>query len=262
MLHPKPVKAEYGQTIQLNATARCSGTGEFAWQKDGQPLDAAPPGIEILNDYSPLEGFYSILTLRALRTADEGLYSVVVANPYGTMESASARLTVVPPTLFRFATGQIEEDGYFRLVALGPIGHEVVIQETSNFVRWQDMMTVTLNKPVPVGDQPEDQADLGTVELRLPVLPVGDNLEQKKVEIAVRLSKLAIAKRISEEQGIEVDPDSLEVELIFILSRDDSRAQQLRQGYPVDPNHPSVLRRLEKGSFYRFRLVESDAPAP
>ncbi|MEC8973165.1 MAG: hypothetical protein VX509_04540, partial [Verrucomicrobiota bacterium] len=64
------------------------------------------------------------------------------------------------------------------------------------------------------------------------------------------------------EQGIEVDPDSLEVELIFILSRDDSRAQQLRQGYSVDPNHPSVLRRLEKGSFYRFRLVESDAPAP
>jgi len=262
VLHPKPVKAEYGQTIQLKATARGSGTVEFAWQKDGQPLAAAPPGIEILTDYSPLEGFYSILTLSDLLTADEGLYSVVAANPYGTMESASARLTVVPSTLFRFATGQIEEDGYFRLVAVGPIGHEVVIQETSNFVRWQDMMTVTLNKPVPVGDQPEDQADLGTVELRLPVLPVGDNLEQKKVEIAVRLSKLAIAKRISEEQGIEVDPDSLEVELIFILSRDDSRAQQLRQGYPVDPNHPSVLRRLEKGSFYRFRLVESDAPAP
>ena len=64
------------------------------------------------------------------------------------------------------------------------------------------------------------------------------------------------------QQGIEVDPDSLEVELIFILSRDDSRAQQLRQGYPIDPNHSSVLRRLEKGSFYRFRLVEGSAAAP
>ena len=46
-----------------------------------------------------------------------------------------------------------------------------------------------------------------------------EDLEQKKVEIAVQLSKLAIAKRISDEQGIQVDPDSLEVELIFILCR-------------------------------------------
>ena len=85
---------------------------------------------------------------------------------------------------------------------------------------------------------------------------------RKKIEIAVQLSKLAIAKRISVEQGIEVDPDSLEVELIFILSRDDTRDQQLKQGYPIDPNHPSVLRRLEKGSFFRFKLVEGAAPAP
>ncbi len=262
VLNPKPVKAEYGQTIQLKATARGSGTVEFVWQKDGQPLDAAPPGIEILTDYSPLEGYYSILTLRALRTADEGLYSVVASNPYGTMESAMARVTVGPSRLFRYSSSRIEEDGYFRIEAVGPIGHEIVVQESSDFVRWRDMMTLQLNKPVPAADQPDDQSELGTVELRLPVLPVGDNLEQKKVEIAVRLSKLAIANRISVEQGIEVDPDSLEVELIFILSRDDTREQQIQQGYPVAPDHPSVLRRLEKGNFYRFKLVEASAPAP
>jgi len=262
VLHPKPVKAEYGQTVHLKATARGSGTVEFVWHKDGQPLAAAPPDIEILNDYSPLEGFYSILTLRSLLTEDEGLYSVVASNPYGTMESGSARLTVGSSGQFRFSSTRTEDDGYFRLVAVGPIGHEIVVQESSNFVRWRDMMTLTLNKQVPAGEQPEGQVELGTVELRLPVLPVGEDLEQKKVEIAVQLSKLAIAKRISDEQGIEVDPDSLEVELIFILSRDDSREQQGRQGYPIDPNHPSVLRRLEKGSFYRFRLVEGAAAAP
>jgi len=117
-------------------------------------------------------------------------------------------------------------------------------------------------EPMPPADDSNGQPDLGSAELRLPVLPVGDDLEQKKIEIAVQLSKLAIAKRISVEQGIEVDPDSLEVELIFILSRDDTRDQQLKQGYPIDPNHPSVLRRLEKGSFFRFKLVEGAAPAP
>ena len=117
-------------------------------------------------------------------------------------------------------------------------------------------------EPVPPADDSNGQPDLGSAELRLPVLPVGDDLEQKKIEIAVQLSKLAIAKRLSVEQGIEVDPDSLEVELIFILSRDDTRDQQLKQGYPIDPNHPSVLRRLEKGSFFRFKLVEGAAPAP
>ncbi|MEE2948271.1 MAG: PQQ-binding-like beta-propeller repeat protein [Verrucomicrobiota bacterium] len=262
VLHPKPVKAEYGQTIQLKATARGSGTVEFVWHKDGQPLQSTAGGGEVLNDYSPLEGYYSILTLKSLQTTDEGLYSVVASNPYGTMESGPARLTVGSSGHFRFSSSRTEDDGYFRLVAVGPIGHEIVVQESSNFVRWRDMMTLTLNKPVVTGDQPEGQADLGTVELRLPVLPVGEDLEQKKVEIAVQLSKQAIAKRISAEQGIEVDPDSLEVELIFILSRDDSRAQQLRQGYPIDPNHSSVLRRLEKGSFYRFRLVEGSAAAP
>ena len=117
-------------------------------------------------------------------------------------------------------------------------------------------------EPVPPADDSNGQPDLGSAELRLPVLPVGDDLEQKKNRDRRQLSKLAIAKRISVEQGIEVDPDSLEVELIFILSRDDTRDQQLKQGYPIAPNHPSVLRRLEKGSFFRFKLVEGAAPAP
>ena len=125
------------------------------------------------------------------------------------------------------------------------------------------MMTLPLNISLATEVQPKDGPELGTAELRLPVLPVGEDLEQKKAEIAVRLSKLAIAKRISDEQGIEIDPDSLEVELIFILSRDDTREQQDQQGYPIDPNHPSVLRRIEKGSFLRFKLIEKDdVPAP
>jgi hypothetical protein len=30
----------------------------------------------------------------------------------------------------------------------------------------------------------------------------------------------------------------------------------------LDPNHPEVLKRLEKGSFFRFKLVEASASAP
>ena len=263
VLNPKPVKAEYGQTVELKATARGSGTVGFEWQKDGQPLVAAPPKIEVLTDYKPDEGFYSILTLRSLRTSDQGLYSVVASNSYGIMESSAARLTLGLSPRFLFSNSRIEEDGYLRIEAIGPIDHEIVVQETSDFVRWKDMMTLPLNISLATEAQPKDGPELGTAELRLPVLPVGEDLEQKKAEIAVRLSKLAIAKRISDEQGIEVDPDSLEVELIFILSRDDTREQQDQQGYPIDPNHPSVLRRIEKGSFLRFKLIEKDdAPAP
>ena len=262
VLNPRPLEAEYGQTIQLKVTARGSGTVTFEWLKDGESLDLAKDGIEILNDYSPLEGHYSILTLKSLQTDDEGLYSVVASNQFGKMESTVAKLTVGPSQLFKFSSTSVEDDGYLRIEVVGPVNHDVIVQVSSDFLKWKDMLTIPLNKPLPPADDSSGQPDLGSAELRLPVLPVGEDLEQKKVEIAVRLSKLAIAKWISDEPGIEVDPDSLEVELIFILSRDDTREQQLKQGYPLDPNHPEVLKRLEKGRFFRCRLVEASAPAP
>ena len=262
VLNPRPLEAEYGQTIQLKVTARGSGTVTFEWLKDDESLDLAKDGIEILNDYSPMEGHYSILTLKNLQTNDEGLYSVVASNQFGKMESTVAKLTVGPSRLFKFSSTSVEDDGYLRIEVVGPVNHDVIVQVSSDFLKWKDMLTIPLNKPLPPADDSSGQPDLGSAELRLPVLPVGEDLEQKKVEIAVRLSKLAIAKWISDEQGIEVDPDSLEVELIFILSRDDTREQQLKQGYPLDPNHPEVLKRLEKGRFFRCRLVEASAPAP
>ena len=63
------------------------------------------------------------------------------------------------------------------------------------------MMTLPLNISLAAEAQPEDGPKLGTVELRLPVLPVGEDLEQKKAEIAVRLSTLAIATRIRDAPG-------------------------------------------------------------
>ncbi len=262
VLHPRPLKAEYGQSIQFKSTARGSGTVTFAWFKNGQVLDSATDRIEILNEYSPLEGFYSILTLKSLLTSDEGLYSVVASNAFGQMESRSAKLTVGPSQLFKFFGSRLEEDGYLRLEAVGPLNHKVIVQESSDFTKWRDVLTLPLNKQSPPTGDSTGQPDLGSADLRMPVLPVGEDLEQKKIEIAVRLSKQAIAQRISREQGIEVDPDSLEVELIFILSRDDTREQQLQQGYPISPNHPEVLKRLEKGRFFRFKLVEDVTPAP
>jgi len=259
VLNPRPLEAEYGQTIHWKVTARGTGTVTFEWLKDGESLDLAKNKI---NAYSPLEGHSSILTLMNLRANDEGLYSVVASNQFGQMESTVAKLTVGPSHLFKFSITSLEDDGYLKIEAVGPINHKVVIQESTNFLKWKDMLTIPLNKPLPPADDSSGQPDLGSAELRLPVLPVGEDLEQKKVEIAVRLSKLAIAKWISDEQGIEVDPDSLEVELIFILSREDTREQQLKQGYPLDPNHPEVLKRLEKGRFFRFELVEALVPAP
>ena len=259
VLNPRPLEAEYGQTIHWKVTARGTGTVTFEWLKDGESLDLAKNKI---NAYSPLEGHSSILTLMNLRTNDEGLYSVVASNQFGKMESTVAKLTVGPSHLFKFSITSLEDDGYLKIEAVGPINHKVVIQESTNFLKWKDMLTIPLNKPLPAADDSSGQPDLGSAELRLPVLPVGEDLEQRKVEIAVRLSKLAIAKWISDEQGIEVDPDSLEVELIFILSRDDTREQQLKQGYPLDPNHPEVLKRLEKGRFFRFELIEALVPAP
>ena len=241
VLNPRPLEAEYGQTIQLKVTAMGSGTVTFEWLKDGESLDLAKDGIEILNDYSPLEGHYSILTLKSLQTDDEGLYSVVASNQFGKMESTVAKLTVGPSQLFKFSSTSVEDDGYLRIEVVGPVNHDVIVPVSSDFLKWKDMLTIPLNKPLPPADDSSGQPDLGSAELRLAVLPVGEDLEQKKVEIAVRLSKLAIAKWISDEQGIEVDPDSLEVELIFILSRDDTREQQLKQGYPLDPNHPECF---------------------
>ena len=287
VLNPKPRKGEYGHTIQLKVTARGSGPVTFEWYKDGRtstsnfteqlldPLDPDLNGVEVLvdsewnsaseivNDYSPEEGYYSTLTFKSIQTKDEGFYYALAYNDFGNEWSTKAKLSVKDTSsLFEFSNSSFEDDGYLRVDAVGPINHNVIVQESSDLIVWKDRMTIPLNKPLLPTDQKDGQPDLGKAELRLPVFPVGEVLEQKKVEIAVQLSKLAIAKRISDEQGIEVDPASLEVELIFILSRGDPKDQQLEQGYPIDPDAPAVLRRLDKGSFFRFRLVEALAPAP
>ncbi len=281
VLNPKARKGEYGHTIELKVTARGSGPVGFEWYKDGQLLDPVDPDLngvevlndsewtspaEIVNDYSPETGYYSILTFTSLQTKDAGLYYAKAENEYGLALSTKAKLSVKgTSSLFEFTNSKLEDDGYLRVDAVGPINHNIIIQETSStsgFMVWKDIMNISLNKPLPRRDHADGQPDLGKAELRLPVFPVGEVLKQKKVEIAVQLSKMAIAKRISDEQGIEVDPDSLEVELIFILSRGDPKEQQIEQGYPIDPDDPAVLRGLDKGSFFRYRLVEASVPAP
>ena len=50
--------------------------------------------------------------------------------------------------------------------------------------------------------------------------------------------------------------------VVVWLGRVDPVASLKTNSLLTSKTHPSVLRRLEKGSFYRFKLVEGTIPAP
>lgn len=75
-----------GETHFLNVTAFGSEPLTYTYYKDGQPLPAIP-------------GEGSVRSLPDLRKADEGVYSVVVANSEGQVTNVLTRIHVIDPYL-------------------------------------------------------------------------------------------------------------------------------------------------------------------
>jgi uncharacterized repeat protein (TIGR03803 family) len=86
---PASTIAGLGSGAMLTVSAGGSGTLNYQWRKNGSTLN---------NSGTHITGATSAdLTLSGLLLADAGSYAVVVKNSYGSITSAVAVLTVVPP---------------------------------------------------------------------------------------------------------------------------------------------------------------------
>jgi hypothetical protein len=81
-VQPQSATVNVGQAAQLSVTAAGAGPLSYQWQKDGIDLPGAASAT---------------LTLNNVQLSDAGNYGVVVGNPYGSIASDPAVLTVNPP---------------------------------------------------------------------------------------------------------------------------------------------------------------------
>jgi len=87
---PKTLKALVGSTATISATPSGSIPLTFQWLCDGTNLD----------DGNGISGATnSLLTIDPVLETDAGSYSLIVANAYGSANSAATKLTVLPDTV-------------------------------------------------------------------------------------------------------------------------------------------------------------------
>jgi len=87
---PQPQVVSIGQTITLNGAGFGSQPIFYQWLKDGTPISGA-------NDKT--------LTIPNANKGDEALYSLRVSNPYGSIDSDGAQVTVFEPIPDLYSTG-------------------------------------------------------------------------------------------------------------------------------------------------------------
>lgn len=88
LVQPQGLSATVGSTVQLSVTAVGSGTLNYQWSHNNNPISGATAAI---------------LALGGIQAADAGSYAVTVSSSLGSVASAAANLTVlsiiVPPAI-------------------------------------------------------------------------------------------------------------------------------------------------------------------
>jgi uncharacterized repeat protein (TIGR03803 family) len=127
---PSSQHVALGTTAAFTVAAYGAPPFVFQWYFNGQAIGPPTTG----NDSS-------VLTVNNVTTNDAGNYWVEIVNPYGSLSSAYAVLTVVvQPTLAIQLSA-----GYPLLTLAGTIGSNFVVQYTTNFVQtnWMSLLSVT-----------------------------------------------------------------------------------------------------------------------
>jgi hypothetical protein len=127
----QPINRSASAGADAILTAGAVGTGllSYQWRFNGTNIDGATN---------------STLTLTHVQAADQGSYSVVVNNAFGSVASASGTLTV-KPLQFNPANSQLTAGGFhLQLDGMNGIS-PVVIYASPNLVDWQPIYT---NAPV------------------------------------------------------------------------------------------------------------------
>lgn len=126
---PLNVSAAGGADVTLSTGVTGLGPLSYQWQLNGTNIAGATnPSLSIPN----------------VAVGNQGSYSVVVSNMYGSVTSSNAALTVLPlPSPLLFRTGpqylQLTSDG-FKLQVTGATG-PVIIYSSTNLLNWQPVCT-------------------------------------------------------------------------------------------------------------------------
>lgn len=123
---PQSQSVEEGDPATFTAFAIGSRPITYQWKFKGNPISQATNAV---------------LILPSVTSVDAGEYSVLVTNPGGSLESASAVLTVTKPTLNDPPQlANLHVDGMdFSFEVRGGAGVTYEVETTSDFVTWQPL---------------------------------------------------------------------------------------------------------------------------
>ena len=110
----------WGQNVTLNVGAIGSGTLNYQWYFNGQPISGANSGS---------------YTLDGIQFTNAGLYGVVVSSVYGSTTNTAYQVVVNPANI---SIGTCPE-----IYITGTVGYNYTIQSTTNLANTNSWVTVT-----------------------------------------------------------------------------------------------------------------------
>ena len=122
---PQSQTATQGLSAAFSVVASGAAPLGYQWNFNGTALSVATG---------------STLTLNSVQTNNAGSYTVVVANPWGSVTSAVVILTVIPPTPPCFGAAGMTSSGFAFQCAV-PVGCTYVIMASTNLQDWTPVFT-------------------------------------------------------------------------------------------------------------------------
>lgn len=147
VLQPKSQTVNSGSQVTLSVGARGGEPVQYQWKFNGQDMPGATRPV---------------LTLRNLDPSQAGDYTVAVANPFGSIQSDTARLTVIPNVPLSLAPRLRPADQALVLTLSGTPGQRVELESSPDLRIWTSRGIFTLQtgalefietEPSPVGHQ-------------------------------------------------------------------------------------------------------------
>jgi hypothetical protein len=145
---PPSQAATLGQNVSFSVVAGGTAPLSYQWSFNGTALSGATGSTLTLAS----GGTSSTLTLANVQTINAGSYTVVVTNIAGSIASAGAVLTVIPPTPPSFGSAGMAPNGFAFQLSV-PIGCTYVILASTNLQDWTPISTnVALTASVVLAD--------------------------------------------------------------------------------------------------------------
>ncbi len=135
LTQPQDVAAPAGSDAIFTVEAAGPAPLAYQWRKDG---------VGLTNSARIFGVNSATLFVTDLETGDEGGYSVVVSNPFGSITSETATLSLTAATQFYFSNPRVS-GGKFQVEIVGaPSEGSIIIEKSNDLEQWMHHRTVNL----------------------------------------------------------------------------------------------------------------------